>query len=63
MATAAYFGTLKPNVAATTYAFTGIAPSGFDYVPDGTISGIMDGAQVWVLGTYQNPVTAGALYA
>lgn len=59
MAMAAYFGTLKPSVAASTYAFVGTAPSGFDYIPDGPFYGIPTGAQVWVIGTYQNPVAPG----
>lgn len=59
MASAAYFGTLKPRVNATTYAFVGTPPSGFDSVPDGSIAGITTGVQVWIIGTYQNPVTPG----
>lgn len=62
MASAAYFGTLKPRVnASTAYSFVGIVPVGFAYVPDGSGIGILTGAQAWVFATYQNPVTGGNL--
>ena len=62
MATAAYFGTLKPRVTpGTTYAFIGTQPSGFGSVPDGSITGIYTGAQAWIINTYVNPVAANPL--
>ena len=59
MASAAYFGTLKPSVNAATYSFVGATPPGFASIPDGSGGGIATGAQVWVISTYQNPVSPG----
>ena len=61
MALAAHYGTLSPfSVYGTTYAFVGPSPSGFDRVANGTIDGILTGAQVWVFSTFQNPNMYGA---
>ena len=61
MATAAYFGTLRPRVTPTTYAFIGTQPSGFGSVPDGSITGIYTGAQAYIINTYVNPIAANPL--
>ena len=59
MASAAYFGTLRPHVNAATYSFVGAPPPGYASIPDGSGGSIATGAQVWVISTYQNPVSPG----
>ncbi|MEO8384648.1 MAG: S8 family serine peptidase [Betaproteobacteria bacterium] len=62
MALAALHGTLRPRpnpAVGKSYVFIGVPPMDFDNIPE-DLANNMTGAQVWVIGTYQNPNPQGA---